>query len=218
MNKLGIVKWISRLYVLFLGVILSITTGFGIAAIYPQPVSPTFPTAINNNIVPQSCNSTPQSQSSADCQALIQKEQSAQQQAISREQEYQKQQQEYQNKNAGYTRTAIFFGIVVGATYALLGLVLIKKSKLVATGLLLGGLLTAILTRILISMASLGASVSGTSGPDMLSYAEFFVLFVLSIVVIFVGLSVLKADEPVLPTPAPAKPPQAPEVTPPPAQ
>jgi len=78
------------------------------------------------------------------------------------------------------------------AHIAVLGLGLIKKGQLVAKGLLLASVLTAILTRFLIGLASLGASVTGTQGADAVAYVEFGVLFVLSIAIIFVGLSTLK--------------------------
>ena len=98
----------------------------------------------------------------------------------------------FDNKNAGYTRTAVFFGIAIGSIFAVLGLGLIKKSQLVAKGLLLSSVLTAILTRFLISLASLGASVSGTQGADSVAYVEFGILTILSVAIIFVGLSTLK--------------------------
>ncbi len=192
-------KWINRLYVLFLGIILSITTGFGVAAFYPQPVWPAYPSSTYNNTIPQSCYSTPQEQSSLDCQRLIQKQQVEQEQDSAKRQQYEADMQTYQNKNSGYTRTAIFFGIAIGAIYAIIGLGLIKKSKLVATGLLLAGILTAILTRILISLASLGASVTGTSGSGLIAYMELGVLLILSVAVIAVGLYSLKEVESITP-------------------
>ena len=82
----------------------------------------------------------------------------------------------------------------------MIGLGLIKKSKLVPTGLLLAGVLTAILTRILIGLASLGASVTGTSTPDLIVYIEFGILLILSVAVIVVGLYSLKEVEPIAPT------------------
>lgn len=185
-------KWINRLYILFLGIILSITTGFGVAAFYPQPIMPTYPSTPYTNIVPQSCYATPETQSSPECQKALQKQQVGQQEDQVRRQQYNEQFKVYQQKNASYTRTAIFFGIVIGALFAIIGLGLIKKSKLIATGLLLGGVLTAILTRLLISLASLGASVTSTSGADTTAYIEFGILFILSIAVVLVGLFSLK--------------------------
>lgn len=184
--------WIHRLYVLFLGIILSITTGFGVAAFYPQPVMPGFPSSASNITIPKSCYSTPEAQAAANCQALFQKEQDAQQEETVLRQKYAGEMEVYKNKNAGYTRTAIFFGIAIGAIFAILGIGLIRLSKLVAAGLLLAGVLTAVLTRLLIGLASLGASASGTSGANMVSYMEFGILAVLSSAVIAVGLYSLK--------------------------
>lgn len=185
-------KWISRLYILFLGIILAITTGFGVAAFYPQPIALSYPQSIYTDIIPQSCYSTPESQSSPDCQRLFQKQREKQEQDALKRQQYEADMETYRNKNSGYTRTAIFFGIAIGAIYAIIGIGLIKISKMVATGLLLAGILTAILTRILINLASLGSSVTGTAGADSIAYIEFGILLVLSFGVILVGLYSLK--------------------------
>ena len=45
-------KWINRLYIFFLGAILAITTGFGLAAFYPQPVAPQYPDTAYSQPVP----------------------------------------------------------------------------------------------------------------------------------------------------------------------
>ncbi|QQG40843.1 MAG: hypothetical protein HYV37_00785 [Candidatus Levyibacteriota bacterium] len=185
-------KWINRLYILFLGIILSITTGFGVAAFYPQPVAPAYPSSPYASIVPQSCYATPETQSSPDCQKALQGQQVKQKEDEVKRQQYNNEYKIYQEKNSSYTRTAIFFGIVIGAIFAIIGLGLIKKSKLITTGLLLGGVLTAILTRLLIGLASFGASVTSTSSPDSLAYVEFGILFILSVAVIVVGLFNLK--------------------------
>lgn len=183
---------------------LSITTGFGVAAFYPEPIMPAYPQAKYVSPLPQSCNETPQSQASPDCQALMQKQKSEQQIDEGKRQQYENELKIYTEKNASYTRTAIFFGIVIGALFAIIGILLIKKSKLIATGLLLGGVLTALLTRLLIGLASLGSSVSSTVSADPLAYTEFGMLLLLSIAVVIVGLYQLKdapvvADAPVAP-------------------
>lgn len=188
-------KWISRLYILFLGIILSITTGFGVAAFYPQPTAPTYPETPYLNTIPKSCYETPQSQASADCQELFQKQTVEQQKDEGKRQQYEREMRVYNEKNSSYTRTAIFFGIVIGALFAIIGIGLIKKSKLIATGLLLGGVLTALLTRLLIGLASLGARVGTSAGTDPLAYAEFGILLVLSVTVIVVGLYSLRDHE-----------------------
>lgn len=176
--------WISRLYVFFLGIILCVTTGFGIAAFYPQPVRPDY--SITPAVsAPVECSKTLNAQASSDCQAAFRKQEDVQK-------KYEQDLAIFNNKNAGYTRTAVFFGIVVGSIFAVLGLSLIKKGQLVAKGLLLASVLTAILTRFLIGLASMGAAVTGTQGADMVAFVEFGILAVLSIAIIFVGLSTLK--------------------------
>ncbi len=179
-------KWINRLYIFFLGIILSITTGFGIAAFYPEPVPPNY--SYSRSAVPDSCYNTPESQKSAECQQSIEAQRIA-------EQEQTRAQEAYSNKNAGYTRTIIFLGIVIAAIFALIGISTIKDSKLVANGLLLSAVLTAILTRLLISLASLGNSPTGTAGADNAAYIEFAVLLILSGVVVFVGVNKLNDSE-----------------------
>ncbi|MBF8249543.1 MAG: hypothetical protein HW400_144 [Candidatus Levybacteria bacterium] len=185
--------WISRLYVLFLGIILCVTTGFGIAAFYPEPVRPEYPMLPQAPYsVPAECTKTLEAQASPDCENAFQKQEKSRLLDSAAQKKFDEEMKVFNNKNAGYTRTAVFFGIAVGSIFAVLGLGLIKKGQLVAKGLLLASVLTAILTRFLIGLASLGASVTGTQGADSVAYVEFGILTVLSITIIFVGLSTLK--------------------------
>lgn len=190
-------KWINRLYIFFLGIILSITTGFGIAAFYPQPVRPEYPVVPYKEFqtIPTSCTATPESAQTSECQRYYMEETKNRQENEKKQQEYERKLREYENKNAGYTRTAVFLGIAVGAFYAIMGLGMIKRSRILSTGLLLAGVLTAIFTRILINLASLGSAVTGTEGADTLAYIEFFVLLLLSGAVTYVGMSTLKEEE-----------------------
>jgi hypothetical protein len=186
-------KWIGRFYVLFLGIILCVTTGFGIAAFYPQPVMPGYSSKnISSYSVPAVCNSTVQAQASPECQGAFRKQEQSSLENQAAQKKYEEEMRIYSNRSAGYTRTAIFFGIAGGAIFAVLGLGLIKKSQLAARGLLLASVLTAILTRFLIGLASLGASVSGTQGADSIAFIEFGVLTILSVAIIFVGTSTLR--------------------------
>lgn len=187
-------KWVNRLFIFFLGIILTITTGFGIAAFYPQPVTPTFPTERFPYTTPQSCNTTPEAQNSPECQKIMKNQEASLEKENLKRQQYDKEMENFRNVNAGYTRTAVFLGIVIGALFAILGLTMIKKSRLIATGLLLSSVLTAITTRLLIGLASLGSSVTGSSMPDTLALVEFGALLLLSIAVIVVGLINLKDD------------------------
>lgn len=188
-------KWIVRLYILFVGIILTTTTGFGIAAFYPQPVSPSYPITNPQIIVPKSCYSTPQEAVTPDCQKIYAQLEAGQQTNIKQQQDFETKMQAFNNKNAGYTRTAIFLGISIGALFAILGIGIIRFSPLVANGIILAGVLTAVLTRFLIMLASLGSSVTGTTGADTLSYVEFVILTVLSLAVLFVGFTTLKSLE-----------------------
>lgn len=184
-------KWINRLYIFFVGIILTTTTGFGIAAFYPEPVRPQYPLDYSRVTVPQSCYETPQSQNTPECQKIILEQQGEQQENIDSQRNYEKEQMEFNNTNAGYTRTAIFLGISIGALFAIIGIGLIRFSPLVANGIILGGVLTAITTRLLISLASLGSGTTGTAGADSVGYIQFGILTLLSVAVLFVGFTTL---------------------------
>lgn len=180
-------KWIKRLYIIFLGIILSVTTGFGLAAFYPEPTPPTYPYR-DTPVISESCYQTPANQATPACQKEFEKQKLLQQQQ-------QEEEELYQNKSAGYTRTAIFFGIAIGTIFALLGIIFIKESMLVANGMLLGAVLTALFTRFLISLASLGSSTTSTIAVDTVSYVEFGILLILSTTVILVGLLRLRESD-----------------------
>lgn len=184
-------KWINWLYIIFLGIILSITTGFGLAAFYPEPTQPSYITT-PADIVSQSCYATPQNQASLDCQKAFEKQKEQQQ----RDTDAQK---AYMDVSAGYTRTAIFFGIVIGSFFAIIAIAILKMSKLIANALLLAAVLTAILTRLLISLASLGATTTGTNKADTTSYIEFVILLLLSLAIIMVGFFRLSDYPPQIP-------------------
>lgn len=186
-------KWIVRLYILFVGIILTTTTGFGIAAFYPQPVAPTYPMTTPQVIIPKSCYSTPEEAATPDCQKIYAQLETGQQLNIKQQQDFERQMQIFNNKNAGYTRTAIFLGISIGALFAIVGIGIIKFSPLVANGVILAGVLTAVLTRFLIMLASLGSNVTGTTSADTLSYVEFGILALLSLAVLFVGFTTLSS-------------------------
>lgn len=188
-------KWIVRLYILFVGIILTTTVGFGIAAFYPQPVRPSYPNPTYTQPIPESCSSTPQAQSTPECQKLFTQQKSMQASDQQAMRNYDQKIQEFNNVNAGYTRTAIFLGIAIGAFFAILGLALIKLSHPVSNGIMLAGVLTAVSTRIIIILASLGSSVSSTSGADQLAYIEFGILVLLSLAVIVLGFTTLRALE-----------------------
>ncbi|MEK7521407.1 MAG: hypothetical protein AAB599_01215 [Patescibacteria group bacterium] len=184
--------WINRLYIFFIGIILSITTGFGLAAFYPAPRMPQYPVAKPYTGIPRSCYDTPASQQTEECQKLIEEDKERQREYQAKDSEYQDQLAKYRNVNASYTRAAIFVGIAVGTFYALLGLMMLRSSKLVSNGLMLGGVLTAVFTRLLVNFASLGANTTGTIGADRAGYIQFSVLLLLSIGVLLAGKGVLK--------------------------
>lgn len=184
-------KWINRLYIIFVGILLAMTTGFGLAAFYPEPIAPQYPIS-KIQPVPESCYKTPESQKSEECQRLI--SQDSEQRQVE-QQEFDVKNRAYMNKNTGYTRTAVFLGVIIGALFAIAGFMIIKASPLVANGFLWGALLTAVLTRVLISLASLGATTSGTDSANNLSYIEFFLLVIATVGVTVVGFKTLTSQK-----------------------
>lgn len=184
-------KWISRLYIFFVGILLAMTTGFGVAAFYPEPQAPQYPVS-RTAPLPESCYSTPEAQRSQECQDLLAENQAKEK---AEQDAYQERMNDYQNRNAGYTRTAVFLGILIGAIYAMFGLFIIKTSPLVANGFMLGAVLTAILTRLLISLASLGSNTTGTEGANAMSYIQFLLLVVVTVGVTVAGFRALPDEQ-----------------------
>lgn len=172
--------WISRLYALFVGIILTLTVGFGIAAFYPEPIRPIYPVKLQRPFEVESCFKTPESAKTPEC---IKLEQERQEESA----KYEEKLRVYENENAAYTRTTIFFGITLGAMFTIISLTQIKKSKLIAHGLILSGVLTMLLTRFIVMLASLGSSATGTTAANTLGIIEFAILVFLSLLVIFVG-------------------------------
>lgn len=172
--------WISRLYIIFLGLLLSLTTGFGLAAFYPQPQQPASLSLPHNEIISQSCYTTPENQSSPQCVQAFQKQKETQMQLDS-------QQKKYMNIHAGYTRTAIFFGIVFGSLFAISGLTGMRFSKTTANGLLFAAVLSTVFMRLLINLASLGGMPNGSNSADVTAYTEFLVLIILSSAFVIYG-------------------------------
>lgn len=185
---------IEKLYFIFVGSILAMTTGFGIAAFYPQPLRPEYPSYRQGLTIPQSCYTTPEAKETPRCQLYFRQEEENLSKDVAGEKQYQEEIKVFNSKSAGYNRTAIFLGIIVGSVMIILGLYLIKNSKLLAAGLLLGGVLTAMLTRLLISLASLGAPIIGTGQANVIGFVEFGLLLVLSFVVILSGLRTFKNE------------------------
>lgn len=176
---------------MFVGILLVMTTGFGVAAFYPEPQSPRYPVT-KTPPLPESCYATPEAQKSQQCQEILT---GNQEQDRKQQDEYQQKLDEYQNKNAGYTRTAVFLGILIGALYAMFGLFVIKVSPLVANGFMLGAVLTAILTRLLISLASFGSGTTGTEGVNTMSFIQFFLLVLVTVGVTVAGFRALPDEQ-----------------------
>ena len=186
---------IDKLSSIFIGVMLAITVGFGIAAFYPPPIPPEYSSYAPSVTIPlESCYATPEAKETPQCQSYLkQQEENLSKNAV-REKQYQEEIKQFKDKSADYNRTAIFLGVIAGSIFVILGLYLIKNSKVVAAGLLLGGVLTAVLTRFLVSLASLGAPVIGTGQANVIGFAEFGLLSVLSFIVVLFGLRTFRNE------------------------
>ena len=166
------------------------TTGFGVAAFYPEPRYPTYPVS-KVAPIPEYCYSTPEAQKSVKCQEWTEEDKRVREKE---QREYDEKMATFENVNAGYTRTAVFLGVAVGAIFAIAGISMIKKSRLLTNGLMLGAVLTAVLTRLLIKLASFGSNVEGTEGVNTLSLFEFGFLVFATLAVIFVGSKNLRDE------------------------
>lgn len=112
-------------YTIFTGILLTLFVGVGIAAFYPQPDPPEYPSTLNKlyQITPSSTES-----------AVMEKEQRVFDQ---RNRDFQKVSEEY-NKNVS------LIALVFAVAFLLVGLVLAKRLDIISDGLLLGGILTLI--------------------------------------------------------------------------
>lgn len=114
------------IYTLFIGILLSLFVGFGIAAFYEKPKYPEPPISLRyaTPIYPEAKEST--------YSAQITKDQIRQE----------KVQQEFQKKLEIYNRNVSVIGLIAAIIYMVISLMLLKKLLLISDGLLLGGVFT----------------------------------------------------------------------------
>lgn len=177
--------WINRLFIFIVGIILTLTTGFGIAAFYPEPMFPQYPIKLSRPLVPESCYTKSESEISDSCKKILEEENKE-------SEKFQMQQQEYNDKASVHTRTTIFLGVVVGALFATIGIFIIKTSPLLSHGFLLAGLLTMIFAKLVVMVASLGSSIKDVNQARNMGYMEFGILVAVSILVVTLGWFKLK--------------------------
>lgn len=110
-------------YSLFLGLLLVIFVGFGVATFYPSPKAPEYPKALERPLG-------------------LNEEYTAEQKAA--EADYQKGWEAYTEKSKDYNRIASILALGAAVVFLVVGLVLESRIGLLADGLLLGGTFTLI--------------------------------------------------------------------------
>jgi hypothetical protein len=113
------------IYTLFIGILLTLFVGFGIAAFYEEPKYPQPPVSISYPVaVPQAKDSS--------FSAQITRDQIKQEKA----------QQEFQKNIEIYNRNVSVIGLTAAIIFLAISLILAQKLLLISDGLLLGGVFT----------------------------------------------------------------------------
>lgn len=105
-------------YSFFLGILLAVFVGVGIAAFYTQPSSPKFPEELN----------------------MINKEPTTEQQQMQKA--FDTKQQAWEEKMKPYNRNVSLIALVAAVTFVAIGLIFEERIKVLADGLVLGGVFT----------------------------------------------------------------------------
>lgn len=114
---------LKAIYVVFLGLIIALFVGLGIAAFYTAPVVPKMP--------PEAVEVTYRKDPSPE--------------AIKAQREYEKQQQNYnENQLAPYNRNVSIISLIFAVVILTLGMVFSLKFLILSDGILLGGVFTLI--------------------------------------------------------------------------
>lgn len=112
-------KILKLVYTFFIGILLAIFVGVGIATFYPGPPQPDYPTELNS---------------------LMGKEPSKEQMDVQKS--YDKKMEEYQEKSKPYNQKVSIMTLVAAVSLLALSISLEKKIKIIADGIMLGGLFT----------------------------------------------------------------------------
>jgi hypothetical protein len=111
---------IKPIYTIFLALLIALFVGLGIDAFYPGPKAPNYPLELNQ--VKQGC------------------EQTMEQQTL--EKEFNQAQEKYMEESKPYNRNVSIISLVASIIILVLSLTLLTKIKMIADGILLGGVLT----------------------------------------------------------------------------
>lgn len=118
---------LRAIYTLFIGILLALFVGLGIAAFYEKPKQPEYLTTppVTKPIMPGSTDS-----------AQLQMEEQKHQE------EYNKQWKAYQEKEQNYSKNVSIISLVAAIIILIISLTLFKNLLLISDGLLLGGVFT----------------------------------------------------------------------------
>lgn len=112
-------------YIVFLGIILAVFVGVGIAAFYIAPKYPEYPSKLQRPYPPDP-------QKDATLSAEFQKEQ----------EKYDATYKDFQKKNELYSKNVSIIALVFAVIFLIFSLLFANKLLLIADGMLLGGVLT----------------------------------------------------------------------------
>jgi len=113
---------IKYIYTLFLALLISLFIGFGIDAFYPGPVSPSYPAELN--AVKPGCEETPEQQN-------IRKE-------------YNQAQNKFMEDFKPYNRDVSVIALTAAILILIFSMTMLSKIKMIADGVLLGGVFITI--------------------------------------------------------------------------
>lgn len=113
---------IKFIYTIFLALLVALFVGLGIDAFYQGPEFPNYPLELNQ--IKQGC------------------EQTAEEQAI--EKDFIQAQQKYEEESKPYNRNVSIIALLAAIIILVLSLTLLTKIKMIADGILLGGVFTTI--------------------------------------------------------------------------
>jgi len=111
---------IKFIYTLFLALLVALLVGLGITTFYPGPEAPKYPLELNQ--VKQGCEET------------------IEQQTLSKE--FNKAQEKFMEESKPYNRNVSIISLVASIIILVLSLTLLTKIKMIADGILLGGVFT----------------------------------------------------------------------------
>lgn len=122
-NKLILlINMIKFIYTIFLSLLVALLVGLGIDAFYRGPEAPQYPFALDQ--VKQGC------------------EQTVEQQALAKE--FNQAQEKYAEDSKPYNRNVSIIALVAAIIILVLSLTLLNKIKMIADGILLGGVFTTV--------------------------------------------------------------------------